>query len=175
MGSSSKGFSYDVLPRLDPNPIEKSRYDVNPMTPMNIQATHRLADADRWDMADFLGDMYSQGVLTKEEYEARRDFALKAVTRAEVQALFRDIPKDMGAWKSERKMALAAREREEAQEQKLDLRPYVVTLAGLIIAWLGYVATLIFPAAFYEVSAFTGIGLMTIGIGVNKLIPKKKT
>ena len=103
------------------------------MIPMNIQATSRLADADRWDMADFLGDMYSQGVLTKEEYEARRDFALKAVTRAEVQALFRDIPKDMDAWKAERKMALVKAAKEQAEESRKTppaRMPYWLVAAG---------------------------------------------
>jgi Domain of unknown function (DUF1707)/Domain of unknown function (DUF4190) len=52
----------------------------------------RAADADREHMAGLLGTAYTEGRLTKDEYDARLDAALSARTYADLNQLVTDLP-----------------------------------------------------------------------------------
>ncbi len=52
----------------------------------------RAADADRDRVAGFLGTAYSEGRLSKDEYDARLESALSARTYAELDQLVTDLP-----------------------------------------------------------------------------------
>jgi hypothetical protein len=52
----------------------------------------RAADVDRDQVAGILGTAYSEGRLSKDEYDARLDAALSARTYADLDALTRDLP-----------------------------------------------------------------------------------
>ena len=52
----------------------------------------RAADADREHMAGILGNAYTEGRLTKDEYDARLDAALSARTYADLNQLVTDLP-----------------------------------------------------------------------------------
>jgi Domain of unknown function (DUF1707)/Domain of unknown function (DUF4190) len=52
----------------------------------------RAADADREHMAGILGTAYTEGRLTKDEYDARLDAAWSARTYADLNQLVTDLP-----------------------------------------------------------------------------------
>jgi uncharacterized protein DUF1707/uncharacterized protein DUF4190 len=52
----------------------------------------RAADADREHMAGLLGTAYTEGRLTKDEYDARLDAAWSARTYADLNQLVTDLP-----------------------------------------------------------------------------------
>jgi hypothetical protein len=52
----------------------------------------RAADADREHMAGILGNAYTEGRLTKDEYDARLDAAWSARTYADLNQLVTDLP-----------------------------------------------------------------------------------
>jgi hypothetical protein len=52
----------------------------------------RAADADRERMAGILGTAYTEGRLTKDEYDARLDAAWSARTYADLNQLVTDLP-----------------------------------------------------------------------------------
>ena len=52
----------------------------------------RAADADREHMADLLGTAYTEGRLTKDEYDARLEAAWSARTYADLEQLVTDLP-----------------------------------------------------------------------------------
>ena len=52
----------------------------------------RAADADREHMAGILGTAYTEGRLTKDEYDARLDAAWSARTYADLDQLVTDLP-----------------------------------------------------------------------------------
>lgn len=52
----------------------------------------RAADADREHMAGILGTAYTEGRLTKDEYDARLDAAWSARTYADLNELVTDLP-----------------------------------------------------------------------------------
>lgn len=52
----------------------------------------RAADADRDRVAGILGTAYSEGRLSKDEYDARLDSALSARTFADLDRLLTDLP-----------------------------------------------------------------------------------
>lgn len=52
----------------------------------------RAADADRDHVAGLLGTAYSEGRLSKDEYDARLDAALSARTYGELDQLVSDLP-----------------------------------------------------------------------------------
>lgn len=120
MGSSSKGFSYDELPRLDPNPIEKSRYqmygDPKPdgtyqiqktlWDGTNIQVSQRVGDEERLWVRDKLTRLHVTGFLTPAEYQARDSAAEVAVTRESLNKLISDLPAHEDDWKGVRKIPL---------------------------------------------------------------------
>ena len=43
---------------------------MDPMEKMNLGNATRLTDAERWDLADYLGDMFSLGVLAKAFFDS---------------------------------------------------------------------------------------------------------
>ena len=120
MGSSSKGFSCDVLPRLNPNPIEKSRYQVygDPKPDgtcqiqktlwdgTNIQVSQRVGDEERMWVRDKLGHLYILGFLNTAEYQSRDSAAEKAVTRESLNKLISDLPAHEDDWKGARKLLM---------------------------------------------------------------------
>jgi hypothetical protein len=52
----------------------------------------RAADADRDRVAEYLGAAYSEGRLSKDEYDARLENALSARTYADLDQLVTDLP-----------------------------------------------------------------------------------
>jgi hypothetical protein len=56
------------------------------------RATMRAADADRERVAGILGTAYSEGRLSKDEYDARLEGALSARTYAELDQVVTDLP-----------------------------------------------------------------------------------
>ena len=59
------------------------------------QGTTRAADADRDRVAGVLGRAYSEGRLSKDEYDARLEAALSARTYADLEQVVTDLP---GQW-----------------------------------------------------------------------------
>lgn len=57
----------------------------------------RAADADRDRVAEFLGMAYTEGRLTKDEYDARLGAAFAARTYAELDKLVADLPRQAPA------------------------------------------------------------------------------
>jgi hypothetical protein len=55
-------------------------------------ATVRVGDEEREQAARALGDHYAAGRLDRAEYDERLDQAFSARTRADLAALFRDLP-----------------------------------------------------------------------------------
>lgn len=120
MGSSSKGFSYDVLPRLDQNPIQKSRYqmygDPKPdgtyqiqktlWDGTNIRVSQRVGSEERLWLRDKLMRLHVMGYLNEAEYQARDSVAEKAVTREDLNGLLRDLPDHEDDWRGVRKIPL---------------------------------------------------------------------
>lgn len=174
LGSSSKGFSYDELPWLALT--EKSRYSMDPMEKMNLGGAIRMTDAERWELTDYLGDMYSLGALTKQEYEARRDFTLAAVTRMEIQALVRDLPQSMESWKARRAAALQ-QAKEQQKAPAAPVIPHWLVTSGVLLAFLSLMAMV---TPFSAVNGFPAwivdcIAVLMICAGLLKTFPKKKT
>ena len=56
------------------------------------RTTMRAADADRDRVAEYLGAAYSEGRLSKDEYDARLENALSARTYADLDQLVTDLP-----------------------------------------------------------------------------------
>ena len=56
------------------------------------QGTMRAADADRDQIAGILGTAYSEGRLSREEYDARLQAALSARTYADLDHIVTDLP-----------------------------------------------------------------------------------
>jgi hypothetical protein len=56
------------------------------------RTTMRAADADRDRVAEYLGAAYSEGRLSKDEYDARLENALSARTYADLDQLVIDLP-----------------------------------------------------------------------------------
>ncbi len=56
------------------------------------QGSLRAADADRDRVAGILGTAYSEGRLSKQEYDARLDSALSARTYADLDHVLTDLP-----------------------------------------------------------------------------------
>ena len=56
------------------------------------QGKIRAADADRDRTAEILGTAYSEGRLSKQEYDARLDSALSARTYADLDQVATDLP-----------------------------------------------------------------------------------
>jgi hypothetical protein len=56
------------------------------------RARMRAADADRDRVVEFLGTAYSEGRLSKDEYDARLESALSACTYADLDQLVTDLP-----------------------------------------------------------------------------------
>jgi uncharacterized protein DUF1707/uncharacterized protein DUF4190 len=57
-----------------------------------LRTTMRAADADRDRVAEYLGAAYSEGRLSKDEYDARLENALSARTYADLDQLVTDLP-----------------------------------------------------------------------------------
>jgi uncharacterized protein DUF1707/uncharacterized protein DUF4190 len=58
----------------------------------NDRGTMRAADADRDRVAGFLTTAYTEGRLSKDEYDARLDSALSARTYADLDQVMADLP-----------------------------------------------------------------------------------
>jgi hypothetical protein len=52
----------------------------------------RVSDADRAEAADWLSKHYGDGRLDQAEFNQRLDQAMRATTRADLDALFADLP-----------------------------------------------------------------------------------
>jgi Domain of unknown function (DUF1707)/Domain of unknown function (DUF4190) len=60
--------------------------------PRGGQGHIRAADADRDHIAEILGTAYTEGRLSKDEYDARLDAALSARTYADLDQVVSDLP-----------------------------------------------------------------------------------
>lgn len=72
----------------------------------NIQVSQRVGDEEREWVSALLAVMYVRGYLTKDEFSARNDAALKAVTRPDLNRLIADLPKEEDDWRKERKVPI---------------------------------------------------------------------
>lgn len=125
---------------------------------MNLKATARVGDAERWKMAEFLGEMYAQGVLTKSEYEARLGQALHMATAAGLKALACDMTEQWFSWN-------AAASSKEAEQAKLTDPIPVVRGRGSILMFTFAVVLAMFGAAGLDVAHSGRVSIME-GIGI---------
>jgi hypothetical protein len=72
------------------------------------QGTMRAADADRDRVAGILGTAYSEGRLSRDEYDARLQSALSARTYADLDHVVTDLPAAQAAGPSPAAPAMAA-------------------------------------------------------------------
>jgi len=75
------------------------RYRWDPAYPMgrrvdpNLDPSIRASDAERNEVADKLSRHFAEGRLDQAEFKERLDTAMSATTRADLQGLFRDLPR----------------------------------------------------------------------------------
>lgn len=96
---------------------------------MSVPATRggvRASDADRERAVARLKGHYASGRLSQEELEERLDRAYAVRSRAELRALFADLPSDRG-------LGLAAFHRAAVRAHALS---YVVVNSGLVATWV---------------------------------------
>lgn len=67
-----------------------ARFEHDPRVPANVDL--RASDQDRQVIASVLGDAFSQGRLTHEEYDERSDAALTSRTLGDLLPLVQDLP-----------------------------------------------------------------------------------
>jgi hypothetical protein len=73
-------------------PEEEKKAEVAIPGGINILPVQRVGDSHRNAYADHLANMWAAGLLNQEEYEARRDFAMSAETREQLEIVTRDLP-----------------------------------------------------------------------------------
>jgi Domain of unknown function (DUF1707) len=63
---------------------------------MSLTPEPRIGDSERDEAIAVLGEHYAAGRITKEEYDERSGFALRARTAADLRPLFVDLPPSVG-------------------------------------------------------------------------------
>lgn len=99
----------------------------------NIQVSQRVGDEEREWVSALLAVMYVRGYLTKDEFSARNDAALKAVTRPDLNRLIADLPKEEDDWRKERKVPMDKALLQEAIKATTPKRSHVENFFPLFI------------------------------------------
>lgn len=98
-------------------------------------AARRVGAAERDRAVDLLGDAYSAGYLTKEEFDERLDVATRARHRTEIDALLADLPPRLHTSRDR-----ARRRARTVRAARLGIRIHAGVYAGtsllLVVVWL---------------------------------------
>ncbi len=77
---------------MSPTSGQRARRPYGPGRADYVNPGLRVSDAERTEVADRLSANYSDGRLDQAEFDRRLDLAMKATTRADLDALFADLP-----------------------------------------------------------------------------------
>jgi uncharacterized membrane protein len=93
----------------------------------------RISDADREAAVDLLGEQYSLGRLTKEEFDERSDAVWSAKTQGDLAPVFADLPVPAAAPPGRSPVRVPAGAPHRPRWWPLPLAPVVVALVVLTV------------------------------------------
>jgi hypothetical protein len=100
---------------------------------MSPTPEQRIGDAERDAAIASLGEHYAAGRITKDEYDERSSFALRARTASDLTPLFVDLPRAGGNSGLGARGAEHSRQGRERPRFTLRLLPLFIVLAGVLL------------------------------------------